>query len=269
MLDELNRISPFDPEHMPAEIDMIEAVARWAPDPPQVACFDTAFHRQMPRVARLLPLPRKYDRAGIERYGFHGLSYQYLTEELERLAGPQAARGRVVMAHLGNGASMAAVHEGKSIDTTMSFTPTAGLPMSTRAGDLDPGLVAFFARTEGMTAEQFHEMVNTDSGLTGVSEISGDVRDLLAREVSDERAAEALALFCYEIKKRIGGYAAAGRNRHAGVRRRDRREFRRDPRGPATVWISLASDSTCKRTRSTPRSFQPTKAAWPSRDSHQ
>jgi acetate kinase len=209
MLDELRRISPFDPEHLPAEIDTIDAVSRWAPGVPQVACFDTAFHRHMPRVARLLPIPRKYDRQGIERYGFHGLSYEYLTKELALLAGPAAAQGRVVMAHLGNGASMAAVREGKSIDTTMGFTPTAGLPMSTRTGDLDPGLVAYFARTEGMTAEQFHKMVNSGSGLAGVSEISGDVRDLLAREASDERAAEALALFCYEIKKRIGAYAAA------------------------------------------------------------
>jgi acetate kinase len=163
----------------------------------------------MPRVARLLPLPRKYDRAGIQRYGFHGLSYAYLMEELARMAGPAAAHGRIVLAHLGAGASMAAVREGRSIDTSMSFTPTAGLPMATRAGDLDPGLASYFARSEQMTAEQFHELVNRRCGLAGVSEISGDVRDLLAREAADVRAAEALALFCYEIKKRVGAYAAA------------------------------------------------------------
>lgn len=208
LLDELRRISPFDPDHLPVEIAMIEAVARWAPGMPQVACFDTAFHRQMPRVARLLPLPLKYNRMGIERYGFHGLSYAYLTEELARLAGPEAAQGRIIMAHLGAGASMAAVREGKSIDTTMSFTPTAGLPMATRSGDIDPGLVSFLARSEQMGADKFHDLVNVRCGLVGVSETSGDVRDLLAREASDQRAADALALFSYEIKKRIGAYTA-------------------------------------------------------------
>jgi acetate kinase len=208
LLDELRRISPFDPNHLPAEIDMIEAVARWEPSMPQVACFDTSFHRQMPRVARLLPLPLKYNRMGIERYGFHGLSYAYLTEELARLAGPEAAQGRIIMAHLGAGASMAAVREGKGIDTTMGFTPTAGLPMATRTGDIDPGLVAFLAHSEQMSPDQFNDLVNARCGLLGVSETSGDVRDLLAREASDVRAADALALFCYEIKKRIGAYAA-------------------------------------------------------------
>ena len=208
LLDELHRISPFDPDHLPVEIAMIEAVARWTPGIPQVACFDTAFHRQMPRVARLLPLPLKYNRMGIERYGFHGLSYAYLTEELARLSGPEAAQGRIIMAHPGAGASMAAVREGKSIDTTMSFTPTAGLPMATRSGDIDPGLVSFLARSEQMGADKFHDLVNVRCGLLGVSETSGDVRDLLAREASDGRAADALSLFCYEIKKRIGAYTA-------------------------------------------------------------
>jgi acetate kinase len=209
LLEELRRISPFDPDHLPVEIAAIEAIRRRAPRLPQVACFDTAFHRQMPRVARLLAIPRKYDRMGIERYGFHGLSYAYLMEELARIAGSEAARGRVILAHLGAGASMAAVREGRSIDTSMGFTPTAGLPMATRAGDLDPGLVSFLARSEHMTAEQFHELVNQRCGLLGVSETSGDVRDLVAREAADVRAAEALDLFCYALKKWIGAYAAA------------------------------------------------------------
>jgi len=209
LLDELRRISPFDPDHLPVEIAMIEALSRWAPEIPQVACFDTAFHRQMPRVAQLLPLPRKYDRQGILRYGFHGLSYAFLMEELARVAGCEAAQARVVLAHLGAGASLAAVRDGRSIDTSMGFTPTAGLPMATRAGDLDPGLVSFLARSEQMTAEQFHDLVNTRCGLLGISETSGDVRDLLAREATDVRAAEAIGLFCYELKKWIGAYAAA------------------------------------------------------------
>ncbi|MCE5267003.1 MAG: acetate/propionate family kinase [Planctomycetaceae bacterium] len=209
LIAELRRISPFDPDHLPAEMDLVEAIRRRWPRLPQVACFDTAFHRAMPRVARLLPIPRKYDRLGIERYGFHGLSFTYLLEELERTAGPEAARGRVVLAHLGAGVSLGAVRDGKSIDTTMAFTPTAGLPMATRTGDLDPGLFAFLARSEQLTADEFHDMVNHRCGLLGVSETSGDVRDLLANEATDVRASEALAMFCYQARKWIGAMAAA------------------------------------------------------------
>jgi acetate kinase len=209
LVAELHRLSPYDPEHLPSSIQLMELFEERHPQLPQVACFDTAFHRDMPRVARLLPLPRRFDAKGVQRFGFHGLSYAFLVEELERLAGPKAAKGRVVLAHLGNGASLAAVRDGKSIDTTMGFTPAAGVPMSTRSGDLDPGLVWYLARTEQMTAEQFHEMVHHQSGLLGVSELSPDMRDLLAREADDVRAAEAVALFCYQTKKWIGAFAAA------------------------------------------------------------
>lgn len=209
VLAELRRLSPYDPEHLPAEISLIEAFSRRAPTLPQVACFDTAFHHDLPRIARLLPIPRRYYSQGVQRYGFHGLSYAYLMGELERLGGNTEASGRVILAHLGNGASLAAVYGGRSLDTTMGFTPTAGLPMSTRSGDLDPGIVAYLARTEGMTMDQFHEMVNARSGLLGVSEISPDIRDLLACEKRDARAAEAIALFCYHVKRWIGAFAAA------------------------------------------------------------
>lgn len=208
MLAELRRIRSFDPEHLPAEIALMEFFAINFPNVPQVACFDTAFHSTMPRVAKLLPIPRRYEAKGIHRYGFHGLSYAYLMQELERIAGAKAAKGRVILAHLGNGASIAAVHDGRSVDTTMAFTPAAGLVMSTRSGDLDPGLVAFLARSEKMTASQFDKMVNHESGLLGVSETSSDMRDLLARETDDIRAAEAVALFCYQARKWIGAYAA-------------------------------------------------------------
>jgi acetate kinase len=208
LLAELRRITPYDPEHLPREIGQIEAIRRRYPKLPQVACFDTAFHRTMPRVAKILPIPRRYAAQGVERYGFHGLSYSYLMEELGRLA-PTAAKGRVLLAHLGNGASLAAVHHGKSIDTSMGFTPAAGLVMSTRAGDLDPGLLSFLARREKMTSVQFEQMVNHQSGLLGISETSSDMRDLLAREGRDVRAAEAIALFCYQARKWIGAYAAA------------------------------------------------------------
>ena len=208
VMGELRRLSPYDPEHLPSEIELIDALGQRYPSIPQVVCFDTAFHRDMPRVARLLPIPRRYDAAGVQRYGFHGLSYAYLMEELRRIA-PHEAQGLVILAHLGNGASMAAVRGGKGIDTSMGFTPTAGLPMSTRSGDLDPGLLSYLSRTEGMTVEQFHTMVNRQSGLLGVSETSSDLRDLLASESHDPRAAEAVALFCYQAKKWMGSFAAA------------------------------------------------------------
>ncbi len=209
MVEELRRLSPFDPEHLPEEILLTEAFHRRFPDLPQVACFDTAFHHDLPRVARLLPIPRRYEALGVRRYGFHGLSYAFLMEELARLAGVEAAQGRVILAHLGNGASLAAVHRGKSVDTSMAFTPAAGVPMSTRSGDLDPGLVSYLARTENMSAQQFNEMVNSQSGLLGMSETSSDMRDLLKCEAQDLRAAEAVALFCYQMKKWIGAFAAA------------------------------------------------------------
>jgi acetate kinase len=209
MVEELHRLSPFDPAHLPEEILLTEAFERRFPALPQVACFDTAFHHDLPRVAQLLPIPRRYEAQGVRRYGFHGLSYSFLMEELARLAGEEAAQGRVILAHLGNGASLAAVDRGKPVDTSMSFTPTAGVPMSTRSGDLDPGLLWYLAHTEDMSAKQFNEMVNFQSGLLGMSETSSDMRDLLERETHDPRAAEAVALFCYQIKKWIGAFAAA------------------------------------------------------------
>jgi acetate kinase len=209
MVEELHQLQPFDPEHLPEEILLTEAFHRRFPDLVQVACFDTAFHHNLPRVAQMLPIPRLYEAQGVRRYGFHGLSYAFLMEELERVAGPQAARGRVVLAHLGNGASLAAVYKGKSIDTSMGLTPTGGIPMSTRSGDLDPGLVWYLARTENVTAKKFNEMINFQSGLLGISETSSDMQDLLDHETQDVRAAEAVALFCYQVKKWIGAFAAA------------------------------------------------------------
>jgi acetate kinase len=209
LLDELRSIIPCDPDHLPAEIELIEIIRQRHPKLPQVTCYDTAFHRCMPRVAKLLSIPRRYDAMGVQRYGFHGLSYAYQMEELARLGDPAASTGCVILAHLGSGASMAAVRDGKSIDTSMSFTPAAGLVMSTRSGDLDPSLGSYLARAEGTTTGQFFEMVNHQSGLLGVSETSSDMRELLAQETHDTRAAEAVALFCYQAKKWIGAFTAA------------------------------------------------------------
>ena len=209
LVQALRGLSAYSPEHLPGEIDLIERFSLRLPDVPQVACFDTAFHHDMPRVAQLLPIPRRFDAKGVRRFGFHGLSYAFLMEELERVAGADASHGRVILAHLGNGSSLAAVRQGKSVDTTMAFTPAAGVPMSTRSGDLDPGLAWYLAQSENMSAEKFHRMVNHESGLLGISETSSDVRDLLSREAADVRAAEALALYCYQITKSIGAFAAA------------------------------------------------------------
>ena len=209
LLAELRNLLPCDPEHLPRELELIEAFGRRHPQLPQVVCFDTAFHRTMPRVAKLLPIPRRFDARGVQRYGFHGLSYEYLMAELTRLGDPAAQGGRVILAHLGSGASLAAVRDGVSIDTSMGFTPTAGLVMGSRSGDLDPGLAPYLARTEQMTAAQFFQMASHESGLLGVSETSSDMRDLLAREAGDIRAAEAVGLFCYQAKKWLGAFAAA------------------------------------------------------------
>jgi acetate kinase len=209
LVAELSRISPFDPAHLPGELALIERFSSARPELPQVACFDTAFHHDMPVVARIVPIPRRFGAAGVRRYGFHGLSYTFLLEELDRLAGPEHASGRVILAHLGSGASMAAVHRGRPIDTTMGFTPTSGLVMCTRSGDLDPSLPLFLARVAGVGLEEFQTMVNKNSGLLGVSETSSDLRDLLREEPHDVRAAEAVGLFVYQAKKAMGALAAA------------------------------------------------------------
>jgi len=209
LINELHRVIPYDSDHLPAEIELIEAFSQRHPKLPQVACFDTAFHSTMPRVAKLLPIPRRFDKIGIQRYGFHGLSYAYLIEELIRVAGKKVGKGRVILAHLGNGASIAAVFKGKSIDTSMGFTPAAGLIMGTRPGDLDPGVAWYMMKSEKLTPEQFDNLINHESGLLGISETSSDMRDLLANESDDIRAAEAVALFCYQAKKWIGAFAAA------------------------------------------------------------
>jgi acetate kinase len=208
LMNELRRTQPLDLAHLPHEIALIEAFGKRYPEVPQVACFDNVFHRDLPRVAKLLPIPRRYIAAGVRRLGFHGLSYMYLMEDLRR-SDAVAAEGRVILAHLGSGSSMAAVFHGRSLDTSMAFTPTAGLMMGTRPGDLDPGLLVYLMRVEKMTPEQMDDFVNHCCGLLGVSGSTADMRELTARRNTDLNAAEAVELYCYEAKKRIGAYAAA------------------------------------------------------------
>jgi acetate kinase len=207
LLAKLKDLIPLAPDHLPQEIAAIEAVARHYPAAAQVACFDTAFHRTMPRIAQLYGLPRELTAGGVIRYGFHGLSYEYLVEELRHTNGAEA-EGRVVIAHLGNGASMAALRGGRSVEVTMGFTPTSGLVMSTRCGDLDPSVVLYLIEARGLTPAAVRELLNREAGLLGVSGETSDMQDLLEREGADARAAEAVALFCYQARKHLGALAA-------------------------------------------------------------
>ena len=208
LLASLKELIPLAPGHLPQEVRTIEAVQQLYPALKQVACFDTAFHRQMPDLAQMYGLPRHLQDKGVIRYGFHGLSCEYLTRELRRQAGPEAAESRVVIAHLGNGASMTAVRHGKSVDTTMGFTPAGGLVMSTRSGDLDPGVLVYLLEEEGVRPSALNEMVNRKSGLLGVSRISSDMKDLLDKEKEEPHAATAVNLFCYQAKKFLAALAA-------------------------------------------------------------
>jgi len=209
VLETLRRLIPFAPNHLPDEIALVEAIDRHRPGVSQIACFDTAFHADLPEVARRLPIPASYDAQGVCRYGFHGLSYAFLLHELERVAGPDAAAGRIVLAHLGNGSSLAAVRRGRSVDTTMAFTPIGGVVMSTRSGDLDPGVVTYLARSERLSADQVEELLSHRAGLLGISGTSGDMRTLLTREAADASCRLAVAAYAYGIKKAIGALTAA------------------------------------------------------------
>ncbi len=208
LLAALDKLVPFAPDHLPHEIDAIKAFERSYPGAKQIACFDTAFHRTMPEVAQLYALPEEIRRHGVSRYGFHGLSYEYILSELRREAGPETAEGRVIIAHLGNGASMAAFRRGKSMDTTMGFTPAGGLVMSTRSGDLDPGVIVFLLREKGYDPSAVNRMVNKQSGLLGVSGMSADMQELLDAKNKNPRAAAAIELFCYQARKFLGALAA-------------------------------------------------------------
>ena len=207
LLDELKKISAYDPDHLPEEIKLIELFRKRYPAFQQIACFDTSFHTCMPTEAKLLSIPRRYYDKGIHRYGFHGLSYSYLMQELESLAGKEAAQCRIILAHLGNGASLAAVKDGKSMDTSMGFTPASGLMMGTRTGDLDPGVAWYLMQFEKLSPKEFNHLINHESGLLGISGTSSDMRELIEVEDTNSRAAEAIELFCYQTKKWIGSFA--------------------------------------------------------------
>ena len=209
LLQDLKKICAFDPEHLPEEIKMISIFRKRFPNLVQVACFDTSFHTTMPPVAKLLAIPRSFQAEGVKRYGFHGLSYSYLMEQLDLVEWRETVRDRVILAHLGNGASLAAVKQGKSIDTSMGFSPAGGIPMGTRTGDIDPGVAWYLIKAGALSPKQFNHLVNHECGLLGVSETSADMRDLLKIQTTDKRAADAVELFCYQAQKCIGSFTAA------------------------------------------------------------
>jgi acetate kinase len=207
LVSALQKIVSIDPNHLPQALAGIEAARRAFPMVPQVACFDTAFHRHMPAIAKRYPLPRHVVGPEVMRYGFHGLSYESVVRQLEMID-PRAANSRLIIAHLGNGASMAAVRDGVSVETTMGFTPTGGLMMGTRSGDLDPGVLLYLLQTREMGPDTLSQLVNREAGLLGVSSTSADMRDLLEYQATDARAAEAIELFCYQARKFIGALVA-------------------------------------------------------------
>lgn len=207
LLKELRKIMEYDPDHLPAEIEMIELFKKQFPQLLQIACFDTSFHTTLPKYANTFAIPKNYADEGIKRYGFHGISYSYLMHKLSK-KNETEANGKVILAHLGNGASLAAVKKGECKDTSMGFTPAGGVVMSTRSGDLDPG-VALFLMRKGLNAENFNDLINHQSGLLGISGYSSDMEDLLLVEEENEDAALAIKICCYQIKKYIGAYTAS------------------------------------------------------------
>jgi acetate kinase len=204
LIADLIQLTSFAPLHLPSQIDVMRFVNEIRPGLPQVACFDTAFHRNMPEIAQMFPLPRPLWHQGVRRYGFHGLSYEYIVNRLGA-----AAQGRTIAAHLGNGASLAAIRGGKSVDTTMGLTPTGGLMMGTRCGDIDPGVLVFLMEARGYTAARIRHLVDEESGLQGVSGISRDMKTVMEASATEPHARQAIELFCYTLRKHIGAMAAA------------------------------------------------------------
>jgi acetate kinase len=211
LLSSLHSLIPLAPDHLPHEIKAIQAVNHALPDVRQAACFDTAFHRSLPQKARMFALPRNLEREGVRRYGFHGLSCEYVLQELEKEAGTRAAKGRVIIAHLGGGASLTAVENGRSVDTTMGLTPLGGLVMGTRCGDLDPAVLAYLNREQGLSVQDLDSILNKESGLMGICGMN-DMRDIHAaiHEGGEpaKRARLALDMACYRNRKYIGEYMA-------------------------------------------------------------
>jgi acetate kinase len=207
-MDELSEHISYDPDHLPASLDLLRKCQHVFEDCPLVACFDTGFFHDLPLKAQMLPLPRRYFAEGLRKYGFHGLSYRSIVKQLRALPNHERLQ-RVVIAHLGSGASLAAVRNGKPVDTTMSFTPVSGIPMSSRSGDLDPSVFQYLHEQHGMDIATFKKLIHEESGLLGVSDLSADMHMLLEHQSTNSQAAEAIELFCYQVQQKIGAFSAA------------------------------------------------------------
>jgi acetate kinase len=201
-------LSEIDPDHAPYVFEVIKELKKRFPAIPHVACSDSYFFKGLPKKVQVLPIPRKYYENGIKKYGFHGLSYTYLLNQIQNHA-PRLADKKLIFAHLGSGASLAAVANGKPVDTTMSFSPTSGIVMSSRSGDLDPSVVTYLMKQEGLTPEQFNDIANHESGIKGISGTTADMRELLNQEDENTNAREAIEVFCYQITKYIGALTSA------------------------------------------------------------
>lgn len=209
LLNKLKEFSLLDPEHFKASSSLINNFEYRYPKAIQIACYDSAFYKNMPKLAKLLPLPRKYEKLGVKRYGFHGLSYEFIKKYFQTKAGDKAVRGRVIMAHLGGGASLTALNNSEVVDTTMSLSPASGIPMSTRSGDLDPGIIHYLHLKTGMSIDDFNQMVHFESGLFGISEYSPDMELLIKESAQNDKAKDAVNYFCTSVKKTIGSLSAA------------------------------------------------------------
>jgi acetate kinase len=207
LLNQLHEFIYLAPNHLPSELATIKTFRSAFPEIPQMACFDTAFHKDLPAYIKRYPLPEAYQKKGLIKYGFHGLSYAYILQKL-LAENPAAVHQKIIIAHLGNGASMAAVQNGQCLDTTMGLSPIGGLVMATRSGDLDPGVILFLLKQYGLSVNELDELLSKSSGMTAIAG-TGDMQELLAKETTDSKAAEAIKVFCYQAKKQIGGLAAA------------------------------------------------------------
>lgn len=208
VIADLESLAHFAPNHLPAQIALLKMFGEKFGHIPQVACFDTAFYRDLPRMAQIIPVPHKFESQGVRRYGFHGLSYEYLMQHLDAVLHEPIHEKKIILAHLGSGVSLTAVQNGVPVETTMGFTPNSGMPMGTRSGDLEPGVFEYCTQTLGMSPEAFNHLVNFESGIFGISETTPNMEVLLARASSDARAEEAVAYFCYQARKHIGALAS-------------------------------------------------------------
>lgn len=204
IIEQLGKLIPLAPDHLPHELKAIKSISKRFPKLKQTACFDTSFHKNISKTAQLFGLPNSYYDQGIMRYGFHGLSYEYIMSELKKETGKKEYNGKIIIAHLGNGASMAAVNKQKCIDTTMSFTPSGGMVMGTRSGDLDPGVLLYLIEEKKLKPSTVKDIVNNESGLLGVSGITSNMKDLIQKRKENKKAEEAIDLFCYTAKKYLG-----------------------------------------------------------------